>query len=145
MSNISCIFSGFESSWNSILHVLSSIDISLIIGFLMELNFSHLSMKCSSFSASFLHNRHLGSVSLLYIFILLLCKMYILDMYSVLTIIRQLVLNLCKHYGDKMLVSVQNSDKCLHKHRFLHYIEWVSDCCLTPTQQFFSYIMARTS
>jgi len=21
----------------------------------------------------------------------------------------------------------------------------VSDCCLTPTQQFFSYIMARTS
>jgi hypothetical protein len=23
--------------------------------------------------------------------------------------------------------------------------EWVSDCCLTPTQQFFSYIMARTS
>ena len=28
MSNISCIFSGFESSWNSILHVLRSIDIS---------------------------------------------------------------------------------------------------------------------
>ena len=23
--------------------------------------------------------------------------------------------------------------------------EWVSDCCLTPTQQFFSYIIARTS
>jgi hypothetical protein len=23
--------------------------------------------------------------------------------------------------------------------------EWVSDCCLTPIQQFFSYIMARTS
>jgi hypothetical protein len=23
--------------------------------------------------------------------------------------------------------------------------EWVGDCCLTPTQQFFSYIMARTS
>ena len=23
--------------------------------------------------------------------------------------------------------------------------EWVSDCCLTPTQQFLSYIMARTS
>jgi len=22
---------------------------------------------------------------------------------------------------------------------------WMSDCCLTPTQQFFSYIMARTS
>jgi hypothetical protein len=22
---------------------------------------------------------------------------------------------------------------------------WVSDCCFTPTQQFFSYIMARTS
>jgi hypothetical protein len=22
--------------------------------------------------------------------------------------------------------------------------EWVSDCCLMPTQQFFSYIMART-
>ena len=22
--------------------------------------------------------------------------------------------------------------------------EWVSDCCLTPTQQFFSFIMART-
>jgi hypothetical protein len=21
--------------------------------------------------------------------------------------------------------------------------EWVSDCCLTPIQQFFSYIMAR--
>jgi hypothetical protein len=41
----------------------------------MELNFSHLSMKCSSFSASFMHNRHLESVSLLYIFIILLCKM----------------------------------------------------------------------
>jgi hypothetical protein len=24
-------------------------------------------------------------------------------------------------------------------------LEWVSDCCLTPTQQFFSYIMARKS
>ena len=24
------------------------------------------------------------------------------------------------------------------------YREWVSDCCLTPTQQFFSYSMART-
>jgi hypothetical protein len=24
-------------------------------------------------------------------------------------------------------------------------VEWVSDCCLMPTQQFFSYIMARTS
>ena len=24
-------------------------------------------------------------------------------------------------------------------------IEWVSDCCLMPIQQFFSYIMARTS
>jgi hypothetical protein len=23
--------------------------------------------------------------------------------------------------------------------------EWVSDCCLMPTQQFFSYIMTRTS
>jgi hypothetical protein len=23
--------------------------------------------------------------------------------------------------------------------------KWVSDCCLTPTQQFFSYIIARTS
>jgi hypothetical protein len=23
--------------------------------------------------------------------------------------------------------------------------DWVSDCCLKPTQQFFSYIMARTS
>ena len=23
--------------------------------------------------------------------------------------------------------------------------EWVSDCCLTPIQQFFSYVMARTS
>jgi len=23
--------------------------------------------------------------------------------------------------------------------------EWASDCCLTPTQQFFSYIMTRTS
>jgi hypothetical protein len=23
--------------------------------------------------------------------------------------------------------------------------EWVSDYCLTPTQQFFSYIMAKTS
>jgi hypothetical protein len=23
--------------------------------------------------------------------------------------------------------------------------EWVSDCCFTPIQQFFSYIMARTS
>jgi hypothetical protein len=26
-----------------------------------------------------------------------------------------------------------------------HSSEWVSNCCLTPTQQFFSYIMARTS
>jgi hypothetical protein len=25
------------------------------------------------------------------------------------------------------------------------FSEWVSDCCLMPTQQFFSYIMARTS
>jgi len=24
------------------------------------------------------------------------------------------------------------------------YREWVSECCLTPTQQFFSYSMART-
>jgi hypothetical protein len=23
--------------------------------------------------------------------------------------------------------------------------EWVNDCCLTPIQQFFSYILARTS
>jgi len=23
--------------------------------------------------------------------------------------------------------------------------EWISDCCLTPAQQIFSYIMARTS
>jgi hypothetical protein len=23
--------------------------------------------------------------------------------------------------------------------------EWVSDCCLTPIQQFFSYIMTRTN
>jgi hypothetical protein len=23
--------------------------------------------------------------------------------------------------------------------------EWVSDCCLTPIEQFFNYIMARTS
>jgi hypothetical protein len=23
--------------------------------------------------------------------------------------------------------------------------EWMSDCCLMPTQQFFSYIMVRTS
>jgi hypothetical protein len=23
--------------------------------------------------------------------------------------------------------------------------EWVSDCCLTPIQHFFSYVMARTS
>jgi hypothetical protein len=23
-------------------------------------------------------------------------------------------------------------------------IEWVSDCCLMPTQQFFSFIMGRT-
>ena len=76
MSNITCIFFGFESSWNSILQVLSSVDIFSIIGFLMEINFSHLSMKCSSFSASVLHHRHLGSDSLLYIFILLLCKMY---------------------------------------------------------------------
>jgi hypothetical protein len=29
---------------------------------------------------------------------------------------------------------------------WLHYLlKWVSDCCLTPTQQFVSYIMARTS
>jgi hypothetical protein len=27
----------------------------------------------------------------------------------------------------------------------LNRVEWVSDCCVTPTQQFFSYIMARTS
>jgi hypothetical protein len=27
----------------------------------------------------------------------------------------------------------------------LWLIEWVSDCCLMPIQQFFSYIMARTS
>ena len=26
-----------------------------------------------------------------------------------------------------------------------HSLEWVSDCCLTPNEQFFSYIMARTS
>jgi len=25
------------------------------------------------------------------------------------------------------------------------FSEWASDCCLTPIQQFFSYIMARTS
>jgi len=28
--------------------------------------------------------------------------------------------------------------------QFDSYSEWVSDCCLTPTQKFFSYIMART-
>jgi hypothetical protein len=27
----------------------------------------------------------------------------------------------------------------------LDFFEWVSDCCLTPTQQFCSYIVARTS
>ena len=26
-----------------------------------------------------------------------------------------------------------------------NFFEWVTDCCLMPTQQFFSYIMARTS
>jgi hypothetical protein len=28
---------------------------------------------------------------------------------------------------------------------FMPMLEWVSDCCLMPTQQFFSYIMERTS
>jgi hypothetical protein len=28
---------------------------------------------------------------------------------------------------------------------YIHISPTLSDCCLTPTQQFFSYIMARTS
>jgi hypothetical protein len=35
--------------------------------------------------------------------------------------------------------------KILRKDKHILYIEWVSDCCLTPTQQFFNYVMARTS
>jgi hypothetical protein len=27
----------------------------------------------------------------------------------------------------------------------VNIVEWVSDCCLTPNELFFSYIMARTS
>jgi len=33
----------------------------------------------------------------------------------------------------------------VHKGKQISDIELVSDCCLTPTRQFFSYIMARTS
>jgi len=38
--------------------------------------------------------------------------------------------------------------KSLHKYeaQYLYYItERLSDCCLMPTQQFFSYIIAKTS
>ena len=28
---------------------------------------------------------------------------------------------------------------------YIIQVVWVSDCCLTPTQQYFSYIMARAS
>jgi len=29
--------------------------------------------------------------------------------------------------------------------KYVQSSEWMSDCCLTPTPQLFSYIMARTS
>jgi hypothetical protein len=30
-------------------------------------------------------------------------------------------------------------------HHWTYNLQWVSDCCLMPIQQFFSYIIARTS
>jgi hypothetical protein len=29
--------------------------------------------------------------------------------------------------------------------KHIYYSEWVSDCCLTPIERYFSYIMERTS
>jgi len=36
-------------------------------------------------------------------------------------------------------------DSYSYKQILFTKIEWVGNCCWTPTKQFFSYIMARTS
>ena len=47
--------------------------------------------------------------------------------------------NVCHNVG-----TVTNSNSTFLVWYFIHFNR-VSDCCLTPTQQFFSYIMSRTS
>ena len=51
--------------------------------------------------------------------------------------------------NDRNFMMATRANYCF-LHMYTHKIykfcwEWVSDCCLTPTQQFFSYVMARTS
>ena len=51
--------------------------------------------------------------------------------------------------SSKRLLPVTSLDKLalqnINKWVKFHLVKWVSDCCLMPTQQFFSYIMARKS
>jgi hypothetical protein len=47
---------------------------------------------------------------------------------------------LTRNQDDTSYLSGPSNDQDLK-----HFKEWVSDCCLTSTQQFFSYLMARTS
>ena len=48
---------------------------------------------------------------------------------------------------DTVTTVMDKTIRVKHRTRNLtkNWNEWVSDCCLTPIQQFFSYIMARTS
>ena len=46
--------------------------------------------------------------------------------------------------GDIFMLA-EVSNKVRIKSGKISSLKWVSDCCLTSTQQFFSYIMARTS
>ena len=49
-------------------------------------------------------------------------------------------------YGGKNLVESLLIIFWFGAKHFIHLLrEWVSDCCLMPIQQFFSYIVARTS
>ena len=43
------------------------------------------------------------------------------------------------------VVGYRVSNLSFYVTEYICFVEWVSNCCLTPTQQFFSYIMAKTS
>ena len=73
MSRIICIFSLVERFQ---LSVSIPKALSSSISSCCLLRVSQFRMKCSIFSSLFLHKKQLGSVSFLYILILLLCRMY---------------------------------------------------------------------
>jgi len=50
------------------------------------------------------------------------------------------------HVEDMLHKEYKKKDFLLQTSKFvLFYFEWVSDKCVMPSQQFISYIMARTS